>query len=242
MKSIYFIGMFLGTAAVLCAQGFDQSHAVLGRVLTTYTDAGRVDYRALKEKPQALKQYLAEAGAVSEAEFMAWDKQEQLAFLINLYNAATLQLVIDHYPVESIKKIGSFFKGPWDQPVVPLFGQTITLDELEHDVIRKRFKEPRIHMALVCAARGCPPLRGEAYTGDRLDQQLDDQSRRYLASAAGLVINKAKGEARISSIFKWYGDDFPSVEQFAEKYSGKSIQGLKIRYLAYDWSLNGEAE
>jgi len=93
-------------------------------------------------------------------------------------------------------------------------------------------------MALVCAAKGCPILRSEAYTAEKLEEQLDDQSRRYLASPAGLVINRARGEARISSIFKWYGEDFPSVPAFVEKHSGQSLDGLKIRYLDYDWSLN----
>jgi len=199
---------------------------------------GRVDYAALKADPAPLQKYLEHAGAVPESKFKSWDENRQLAFLINLYNASTLQLIVDHYPVKSIKDIGSWLKGPWDQPAVVLFGKTITLNELEHGVIRKQYNEPRVHMALVCAAKGCPILRSEAYTAEKLEEQLDDQSRRYLASPAGLVINRARGEARISSIFKWYGEDFPSVPAFVEKHSGQSLDGLKIRYLDYDWSLN----
>jgi hypothetical protein len=192
----------------------------------------------LKAAPVPLKTYLAEAGAVPETEFNSWDKTKQLAFLINLYNAATLQLIVDHYPVESIKDIGGFFKGPWDQPAVPMFGKTITLNTLEHKIIRPNYHDPRVHMALVCAAKGCPILRNEAYTADQLDAQLDDQSRHYLATPAGLVIDREKGTASVSSIFKWYGDDFESVPAFLETYSGDSVEGLKIKYLSYDWSLN----
>lgn len=97
-------------------------------------------------------------------------------------------------------------------------------------------------MALVCAARGCPPLRSEAYTGARLNEQLDDQSRTYLAGPAGLRVERAKGEAHISAIFKWYGKDFPSVPAFIGKHSGQSLAGLSVRYLVYDWSLNEKTE
>jgi len=223
--------LLLGAALSVAAQDLDA-------LLKDHVVNGRVDYRALKADPAPLKTYLAEAGAVTESTFGGWSEQQQLAFLINLYNAATLQLIVDHYPVESIKDIGSFFKGPWDQPAVPMFGKTITLNTLEHKIIRPQYNEPRVHMALVCAAKGCPLLRSEAYTAERLNEQLDDQSRQYLATPAGLVIDRNKGTASISSIFKWYGDDFASVPTFVEMYSGESIDGLKIKYLSYDWSLN----
>ncbi len=238
MKARICLWLFLATAAVASARTFDQTYSELNQVLEPRVMDGRVDYQGLKADPLPLKEFLSEAGALKESEFNAWNKNEQLAFLINLYNAATLQLIVDHYPVKSIKKAGSIFKGPWDQPVVPLFGKMITLNELEHGIIRKQYHEPRVHMALVCAAKGCPPLRSEAYTAEKLDAQLDDQSRTYLTSPAGLVIDQSKGAARISSIFKWYGSDFSSVPDFIEKHSGKSLNGLKIRYIDYDWSLN----
>lgn len=220
------------------AQTFDHKHAAVDALLSANVSSGTVNYRALKAKPAALKAYLDSLAGVAERSFKGWSKDQQLAYYINLYNAATLQLIVDHYPVKSIKDIGGWFKGPWDQPVVRLFGKKITLNNLEHDIIRKQFKEPRIHMALVCAAKGCPPLRNEAYTAEKLDVQLDAQSRGYLASPLGLQLNRAKGEARVSSIFKWYGGDFPSVEKFVEKHGGVSLDGLKLRYLDYDWSLN----
>lgn len=210
----------------------------LDQVLKQYVKNGVVDYQGLKAKPQRLSDYLVEAGALKESEFNTWAKDQQLAFLINLYNASTLQLILDHYPVESIKKIKKGFKGPWDQPVVPFFGDRITLNTLEHKIIRKRYADPRVHMALVCAAKGCPPLRSEAYIAGRLNEQLDDQSRTYLASPSGFELNRKKGIVHISSIFKWYGKDFTDVRAFVEKYSEQSLSGLKIKYVDYDWSLN----
>jgi len=228
------------TAGSVMAQEFDHTHASFDGILKVQVLDGAVDYAALKAAPQALDQYLDMLAAVPEAQFKTWTEARQIAFLANLYNASTLRLILDHYPLKSIKKIGSIFKGPWDQPAVRLFGKTITLNHLEHGILRKDYHEPRLHMALVCAAKGCPPLRREAYTGERLNEQLNDQSRTYLASPAGLVINRDKGVASISSIFKWYGDDFPSVPAFIEAQSGHSLDGLKTRYLKYDWSLNGQ--
>ena len=235
-----FLIMTFGLAAT--AQEFDHAHAAFDAVLKAHVTDGAVDYRAIKADPAALNGYLDTLAAVREGEFKTWSKARQLAFYFNLYNAATLKLIVDHYPLDSIKDIGHIFKGPWDQKVVRLFGETITLNNLEHDILRKDYNEPRLHMALVCAAKGCPPLRSEAYVGKRLDAQLDDQSRGYLASPLGLQIDRAKGEARISSIFKWYGGDFPSVRAFVEKHSGQSLKGLRIRYLDYDWRLNGKVE
>ncbi len=226
------------TSATGFAQEFDQNHSLFDGVVKAHVAKGRVDYKALKAAPQGLDQYLDGLAAVPEAQFRAWTEPRQIAFLANLYNAATLKMILDHYPVKSIKDIGSIFKGPWDQPVVRLFGNTITLNNLEHGILRKDYHEPRLHMALVCAAKGCPPLRSEAYVGERLDEQLSDQSRIYLASPAGFQLDRAKGEVRISSIFKWYGGDFASVPAFVTQYSGQNVDGLKIRYLDYDWSLN----
>lgn len=235
-KPLFFLALSLSLA--LGAKAYDHQYPALNQLLNEQVSAGRVNYARIQADNLPLIQHLALAGQVKEKEFKLWTQPQQLAFLINLYNAATLQLIVDHYPVQSIKDIGNLFKGPWDQPVVPMFGKKITLNALEHEIIRKQYSEPRVHMALVCAAKGCPPLRSEAYTAEKLDEQLDDQSRTYLASPAGLVVDRAKGEARISSIFKWYGGDFPSVPAFIEKHSGQSLDGLKIRYLDYDWSLN----
>jgi hypothetical protein len=226
------------TAVPVTAGDFDHTHALFDGVVKAHVANGLVDYAALIKDARPLKQYLAALAQVPEDHFKEWSEPQQIAFLANLYNAATLRLILDHYPVKSIKNIGNWRKGPWDQPVVRLFGETITLNSLEHDILRKQYNEPRLHMALVCAARGCPPLRGEAYTAESLDAQLDDQSRTYLATPAGLVIDRKKGIASLSPIFKWYGGDFPSVSAFIEKQTGITMNGLTLRYLNYDWSLN----
>lgn len=221
---------------------FDQTHSVYDGILKKHVTNGLVDYKALKTDSKKLYQYLSTLNSVSETTFNSWKEPERIAFLANLYNASTLRLILDNYPVKSIKDIGTWRKGPWDQPVVSLFGKKITLNNLEHDILRKKYNEPRLHMALVCAAKGCPPLRSEAYTGKRLNEQLDSQSRKFLTSSAGFVIDREKEIVSISLIFKWYGTDFKSVSAFVGKYSGQSLDGLKIRYLDYDWSLNEKAQ
>jgi hypothetical protein len=251
----------LSWAGVVNAASFDQSYAVYDALLKKHVTDGRVDYKALKSDPVALDRYLDSAARIPEAQFNTWTEPRRLAFLINLYNASTLKLIVDHYPVKSIKDIGSFFRGPWDQPVVKLYGNAITLNHLEHKILRKQYDEPRIHMALVCAAKGCPPLRSEAYVADKLDEQLNDQARKYLSTPAGLRIDRKKRVVYFSSIFKWYGNDFiakyspaagfqgldnteRAVANFCSRHLPASDSeflkrgGYSVKYLDYNWSLN----
>jgi hypothetical protein len=251
------------SAGVGSSQAFDQTYEIYDKVLKTYVADGRVNYSGLKNTPKALASYLNSAAGVPEEQLNSWTEPRRLAFLINLYNAATLKLIIDHYPVKSIKDIGNFFKGPWDQPAVTLFGKTITLNHLEHGILRKQYSEPRIHMALVCAAKGCPPLRSEAYLAEKLEDQLSDQSRRYLLSPAGLGIDRGEKTVYFSSIFKWYGEDFIAMYSPTSGFTGLdkteravanfccaflvpadrdflSAGGYSVKYLDYDWSLNGK--
>ena len=229
---------------------FGQTHALFTSVLTNYVKDARVDFAALKAHPQDLTRYLDQVAAVSKAEFKKWSEPEQIAFLANAYNAYTLRLIIDHYPLKSIKDIGSFFQGPWDQPVVRLFGETITLNTLEHKILRVDYAEPRLHFALVCAAKGCPPLRNEAYVGVRLNEQLNDQGKQFLAETAKNRVEAAEHTVYLSPIFKCYAGDF-------EKKSGSVLAALKpywpakpvagyeefeIRYTGYDWSLNEQSK
>jgi hypothetical protein len=249
------------SVGVVSVQAFDQSYENYDRVLKAYVSDGRVNYIGLKNDPKALESYLESSAGVPEEQFNSWTESQQLAFLINLYNASTLKLIIDHYPVKSIKNIGSFFEGPWDQPVVRLFGKIFVLKYLERDILHKQFSEPRIHMALVCAAKGCPPLRSEVYLAEKMDEQLKDQSRRYLVSPAGFRIDQEKKVVYFSSIFKWYGEDFVakysptsgftgldkterSVANFCSAYLVSTDRafllhgGYSVKYLDYDWSLN----
>ena len=261
LASLLQTAVLASSAGVVSAQAFDQTYENYDRVLKTYVADGRVNYSGLKNAPKALEVYLESAAEVPEEQFNAWTESQRLAFLINLYNAGTLKLIIDHYPVKSIKDIGSLFKGPWDQQAVKLFGKTITLNHLEHDILRKQYSEPRLHMVLVCAAKGCPQLRGKAYTADKLDEQFSDQSRRYLVSPAGLRIDREKQIVYFSSIFKWYGEDFIARYSPATGFAGidKTERAVAnfcsaflvsadrdyltageyaVKFLDYDWSLN----
>ncbi len=271
MKSIRFkilapvaaSALFLTLA--LPAAAFDQSHALYAKVLKAYVHDGRVDYGALSRKPEDLDLYLKTLAAVRREEFKSWPKSDQLAFLLNLYNATTLRLIISHYPLKSIKDIGHLWQSPWDLPVVHLFGQTITLNDVEQGIIRKDYSEPRVHMALVCASKGCPPLRNEPYIGTRLDAQLDAQARAFLRNPAKFRIDRKAGVVYLSSIFKWYGQDFiprylpdsgfgsgsakerASLHFISDYLSAADRDYLaqgryRVDYLDYDWSLNGSGE
>lgn len=230
---------------------FDQTHAGFDRLLKRHVRDGWVDYGQFKVDSRPLDDYLNELAAVSRAEFSHWSEKKRLAFLINLYNAATLKLIVDHYPVRSIKDIGGLFSSPWKLEVVRLFGRVTTLHTVEHDILRKQHAEPRIHFALVCAAKGCPPLRAEAYVASRLDEQLDDQVRLFLATPEKNRVAAKERTVYLSSVFKWFAGDFEkksgSVLKFIEPYLPETDRralaggGLKIRYTDYDWSLNERA-
>jgi len=217
----------------------------------------RVDYTGMQEDHERLRGYLQALSRVTEDAFNQWPRDEQLAFLINCYNAWTVELILTKYPeLASIKDLGSLFTSPWQRKFVPLFDKTLSLDDIEHGLIRGsgRFHEPRIHFAVNCASVGCPALRAEAYRGDILDMQLEDATRQFLADRTR---NRLSGDTlEISSVFRWYRDDFNSgwrgavtMEAFLALYkqalglsdttAGKLVRGtLAVRFLDYDWSLN----
>ena len=246
------IALLLSLVAALAAPGgiapYDHTHAALDAILKARVRSGLVDYAGLKAGRAPLDAYLSAAGAVPMAGFQHWTRDEQLAFLINVYNAATLQLIIDAYPVDSIKSLGTLVKSPWSKEVVLLFGKKISLDTLEHKVIRKNYAEPRIHFALVCAAMGCPPLRGEAYQGTRLEEQLEAQTREFLTTPEKNRVEAEKKTLWLSPIFKWYKEDFEttskSLATFVAPYlgaaEGAALDAYKIEYTDYDWALNGQ--
>ncbi len=242
----------LSLSAPGASAAFDQSHAAYSAILKKHVKDGWVNYRALKLDPAPLNLYLGKLATVRESEFKRWSQNDRLAFLFNLYNAATLKLIVDHYPVKSIKDIGGWFSGPWKQKVVKLFGQTTTLDHLEHGIIRKEYAEARAHFALVCGAKGCPPLRSEAYVGARLNDQLNDQGRTFLAQTAKNRVDAGANRIYLSPIFKWFNKDFEkksgTVVNFVtpflpEKDRGALVSGnFRIEYTDYDWSLNEQAD
>lgn len=239
IKAAVLLGIMV---ALSSASAFDHSHAELDGVLKNYVNAeGMVDYAGLKANRSALDEYLVKTGVVSEADFDSWTREQRLAFLINVYNAETLKLIIDHYPVKSIKKIGGLFGQAWDVESVTLFGEKTTLNTIEHKILRPIYKEPRVHFAIVCAAMGCPPLRNGAFTPDKLDNQLDARGRLFLSQE-----NKNRldgGTLFLSPIFDWFGEDFTangSLQDFLTPFFPVDIKGkkLKIKFTDYDWSLN----
>jgi hypothetical protein len=227
---------------------FDQSHTLLDRTLKIHVQDRLVAYAALKANSTNLDEYLNQCAAVSKTDYGKWPEPQRLAFCINLYNASTLRLILDHYPVKSVKKIGGWFSGPWEEPAVRLFGQTTTLDHLEHKMMRVEFNEPRLHFAIVCAARGCPPLRNEAYTAEKLEVQLADQGRSFLVDPTKNRVELKTGVVYLSPIFKWFEEDFArdagTVLKFIAPYFPADVKrelnqgNLRIKYTDYDWSLN----
>ena len=227
---------------------FDHSHAALTAALKKHVKNGKVDYAALKKNQTSLNTYLDSLATVSKKEFWSWKKNQEIAYLINLYNAATLKLIIDHYPVDSIKDIGGFINGPWEQNVVRLFGNKVTLDFVEHEMLRKYYNEPRIHFAVNCASIGCPVLRAEAYQATKLDNQLDEQGREFLRNDAKNRVNTKTNTLHLSPVFDWFAGDFKkksgSVQKFILPYLHKKDraavkkQQFDIDYTDYSWKLN----
>ncbi|MFM8313131.1 MAG: DUF547 domain-containing protein, partial [Deltaproteobacteria bacterium] len=172
---------------------------------------------------------------------------EKLAFLINAYNALTIKWILQHYPVKSIKDTGGFLSSPWKKKFFKLFGEEQSLDGIEHGILRKDFQEPRIHFAVVCASKGCPALKGEAYTAAKLEEQLESSARNFLRDSERNYYNAEENRFFLSKIFDWYGDDFKkklgSVQAFIvprmiPDTSTVKIQESTLKYLDYDWSLN----
>ncbi len=217
----------------------------------------QVDYAGMALEESGLDDYLVAAAAVTKLTFDSWVLQDQLAFLINVYNAATVSLILTEYPeLQSIRDIGNILRSPWSREYVALFGGNVTLDNIEHDMIRgwNIYNEPRIHFAVNCAAIGCPPLRAEAYVGSKLHEQLDDNTRLFLSDRSR---NYLQGDRLyVSQIFNWYEEDFTrgwqgidSIAEFIGLYADAlglnpeqqtALQqgGFSIGYLRYNWGLN----
>ena len=226
--------------------GFDQNHTPWAGVLREQVKAGVVDYVGIQRSNRVLRGYLDDLADVSREEFDRWERPNQLAFLLNLYNASTVDLVAKEYPIKSIREIGSILRGPWKQPCVRIWGEATTLDHLEHDLLRKMYREPRVHFALVCAARSCPPLRSEPYLGGRLEEQLEDQGRAFLSQTSKNRLDPVARVIYLSPIFQWFKGDFvaggKSILEFVAPYfpegSPRQLSGYRIHYTVYNWQLN----
>jgi len=246
--------------------GFDHKHKVWEDLLHSnviWTDDGnasRVRYHGFKIQATQFNTYLDSISNVSQQEFNNWTKPQQLAFLINAYNAYTIKLILSKYPdLASIKELGSILTNPWKIKFFTFMGKKTNLDFIEHTLIRKQgaYDEPRIHVAVVCASIGCPALRNEAFLAETLNAQLEDSMVRFLSDKTRNRYNTASGVLEISKIFKWYEGDFVSgygsLEEFLARYATifthqhnvkSSILSfdVDIDFLPYNWDLNSHKD
>ena len=259
-------------ASACAAHAFDHSHAAWDALVKRHVklvDGGRasqVRYADFAKDRSALKAYLAEVSAVGEGEFRGWTKPRQMAFLVNAYNAYTVELVLSRYPdLKSIRDLGNIlFNSPWKRKFFTLLGREESLDGIEHGMLRKpgAYDEPRVHYAVNCASVGCPMLREEAFVATRLDAQLEEQARRFLSDRTRNRFDPRSGRLEVSEIFKWFKEDWTSGyrgigtagpvtsrEQYFARYADLLADAPEhrrlvaegrapIAHLDYDWSLN----
>ena len=248
------------------AQAFEHTHAAWTALLRKHVrllrggQATQVHYAGSPPDRTALKTYLASLSAVPPAAFAAWPRAERQAFLINAYNAFTVELILTRYPdLKSIKDLGSLFSSPWKPKWIALLGAKVSLDDIEHAMLRKRgdYDDPRVHFAVNCASIGCPALREEAFVAARLDAQMDEQTLRFMSDRTRNRYDPAGGRLQVSKIFDWFGEDFRlghrginSLPAFLARHADLladapadrervRAQKVDVEFLDYDWKLNG---
>ncbi len=245
------------------AQAVDHSHAAWTALLKKHVvlldggKASQVRYAGFASDRAALKAYTDGLSAISATAFEAFSKPQQMAFLINAYNAFTVELILTRYPkLASIRDLGTLLSNPWKPKFIKLLGTEMSLDNIEHDTLRAkgRFDDPRVHFAVNCASIGCPMLREEAFVADKLEAQLEEQARRFMSDRSR---NRFEGDKlMLSKIFDWYGGDFKlgykgisSLGAFAARYATQLADApadrervksatLEVGFLDYDWKLN----
>lgn len=266
---LVFVGLSLYVGRVSAGEqsfSYDGYADVLNRFVD---DDGMVAYKRLKKSRTGLDGFVTDIGAMEKDIYRAMTRNEKVAFWVNAYNAFTLKAIIDHYPIkasgltamrfpkDSIRQIS----GVWDGLKFSVMGRDMTLDYIEHKVLRKLFKEPGIHMALVCASMSCPSLRNEPFYGERLGEQLEEQAKGFLRDPKKFKIDRGDKEVHLSQIFKWFGNDFKanfaptggfkghdkeeraSLNYISQHIGPSDAEYLRsgdydIEYLDYDWSLN----
>ncbi len=206
-------------------------------------DNGRVNYLKLKENPEKFHRYLSFLEN-NHPDPNTWSKEERLAFWINAYNAFTVKLIIDNYPLESIKDLNSSISIPfvntiWDKSFIKINEFKYSLNDIEHRILRKKFQEPRIHFAINCASVSCPDLKNEAYISEKLDEQLEFQAKAFINDKSKNLISKE--QIKVSKLFSWFGGDFKnegSLINFLNKFSNTQIsENTDVSFMDYDWSL-----
>ena len=270
IHSLISFWLLLASASRLLGE-FDHSHILWDQVLKAHVRDALVDYRALSENSVLLDRYLKQLNSVSRSTVDSWSREHQMAFWINAYNALTVRVILDYYPIKTwtfkglVAPRNSIIQipGVWDKLTWTVAGESLTIGHIEHGILRPDFREPRIHFVIVCASIGCPDLRAEAYTYDRLNEQMDEQTRLYVSNQnKGVKLDFEKKEVSVTKLFKWFTEDF--VVDAADRVTvrNKSNDGriaLKFishylnegptrallqskdtdfGYLSYDWSLN----
>jgi len=217
--------------------------------------ASSVDYAGFQRDEAALTAYLEQLSAVAPADFEGWEHADRLAFLINAYNAFIIDLVVESYPITSIKRLGIPFVGPWKKSFIPLLGKNMSPDDLEHGLIRKEYKESRIHFGVNCASISCPPLRAEAFVAERLYAQLDEQAKLFFMNDKENRFDAKSKTLTLNPILDWFDEDFTTsgpeghvsyVAKYHSELARALDQGLKagqisVKFGYYDWNLNDTA-
>jgi len=237
---------------------FDPGYQDLATVLSEYVVGENVDYAALKLNRATLDSFIDQLAGLTSEEFEAMSRPEQLALWINAYNGITLRSIVDAYPVESIKDID----GVWTYRKWRVAGRNVTLDHIEHKILRPDFRDGRVHFAVNCASIGCPPLLNEPFQAATLEAQLARVSRDFVNHATRNSVDAGQKKVSTSEIFSWFGEDFEDVYDGSERFGHleskeastlqflydhadsamaatlDSVEDWKLEYLPYDWSLN----
>ena len=236
--------------------GFDHSHARWTEILSAHVQGEGVDYKSLKEDRAGLDAYLGSLESVQPEEFAAWSRAQKYAYWIDAYNAYTVKRVVDAYPIASIQDLGDEKGKVWDQEFIPLGklfpeagDEKLSLNDIEHRILRPTFKDARVHAAINCASRGCPPLLAKAFTADRLEDQLDEQVARWLGDPSRNRFDEKAGKVVVSKLFDWFQSDFVrdggSVRAWLAQHAPEkerawlsSAEDVAIEFQDYSWKLN----
>ncbi len=243
---LLFMGCSCQGASTLGAEGSQPpSHQVWNQLLQQHVSkTGEVSYKGFIKDKAKLQKYL-DTISNNPPDKKTWSEAEQLAYWINAYNAYTVKLIIDHYPLKSIQDLHPTLKIPgvntvWHKKFFKIGGQPASLDEIEHKILRKQFDEPRIHFAINCASFSCPPLLNEAFVANKLDKQLNEMARAFINDPKRNKLTS--GRVEVSQIFNWFKGDFTkngSLIDYLNKYSSTKIKpNAEVDYMKYDWSLN----
>ena len=236
MKKLFIILAILSVNQGYASAGGSASpdHAVWNSILQRFVSSdGKVDYSGIKGDKR-FSEYLLTLGGSHPDD--SWSRQEQMSFWINAYNAFTVQLITQNMPLKSIKDI----ENPWGRKFISIEGKAYSLNDIENNILRPQFKDPRIHFAVNCASKSCPILQNRAFTAGNLESMLESATRAFVNDPRMNTLSV--NEIQISNIFDWYKDDFTmkgSLVTFLNRYAKVAISpGAKVSYKEYDWTLN----